>query len=95
MNDILLTAIRDSLLPEFRQMIQQEMHAKLSEDLMEKYLSPDVVCKMFDPGISRGTLFNWQKAGYIKAHVIGGKKVFKYSEIVKAVEKLKKYSRNN
>src|SRR5688500_11295555 len=92
--DILITAIRDALLPEIRQIIQ-EFETKRTEDLKEKFLSPDVVCEMFDPKISRTTLFNWDRDGKINSHIIGGRRVYKYREVIEAVEKIKKYSRNN
>jgi hypothetical protein len=93
--DILLSAIRESLIPEFRQIIQEEIHSKLSQDLKEKYLSPDAVCEMFQPKISRGTLFNWDRDDRINSYLIGGRRLYKYSEVIEAIERLKKYSRNN
>lgn len=93
-NDILTTAVREAILPEIRQMLQ-EFEAKRTEDLKEKFLSPDVVCQMFDPKIARGTLYNWEKDGRINSYLIGGRRLYKYSEVIQAVEKLKKYSRNN
>lgn len=95
MDDILLNAIRQALIPEIRKIIQDEIRAMLKEDLKEKYISPDVVCAMFDPKIARGTLYNWEKDGRINSYLIGGRRLYKYSEVIEAVEKLKKYTRNN
>jgi len=95
MNDILLTAIRDALLPEIRQIIREEIKASRIEDLTDKYISPDVVCAMFEPKVSRTTLYNWDKDGRINSYLIGGRRLYKHSEVIQAVEKLKKYTRSN
>ena len=95
MSDILINSVRDAIVPEIQQLIESAFKKHSSEALAEKFLSVDEARKMFQPEIARGTLYNWCDAGYLNSFSIGGKRYFKYSELVDAVQKIKKYSRNN
>ena len=95
MTDALAEAIKEAILPEIRSLIDEAINRKASKELEEKLLSPDEATKVFIPQISRPTLYNWMDAGYINSYFIGGKRVFKYSELIAAVTKVKKYSRHN
>lgn len=94
MTDVLINSIKEAILPELRQIIQEENKRKVSEELQEKFLSIDEGRKMFQPAVSRGTLYNWEAQGYIQSYLIGGKRFFKYSELIEAVQKIKKYKRS-
>jgi len=95
MTDLLLTSIRDAILPEIQQLIESAFKKQSAETLAEKFLSVDAAQKMFEPKVSRGTIYNWVEAGYLTSYVIGGRRVFKYSEVLEAVQKIKKYSRKS
>ena len=76
---------------------QQEEIKSLISDLLadnkDKLYSPEETRKLFQPTISRGTLNNWSKAGYLKAYSIGQKVFYKYSDIIEAGQQLKKYKK--
>lgn len=78
-------------LAAIRQIIREELINAASQDDKEKFLSMDEARKLFQPVISRGTLYNWMNADYIESYMIGGKRCFKYSELIEAAKKLKKH----
>lgn len=88
-----LNSIKDAILPDIQLMIEGALKKIASEELAEKFLSVDEARKLFDPEVSRGTMYNWENAGYIQSYLIGGKRYFKYSELLEAVQRIKKYSR--
>src|SRR5678815_4920541 len=94
MTDILISSIKEAILPELRSIIQQELRNKYSEELREKFLSVSEAQKMFEPPVSRGTLYNWETDGKIQSYLIGGKRFFKYSELIDAVQRVKKYQKH-
>lgn len=85
-------AIAETLLPQIRQIIKEEIDASKTAELQAKYISVDEVMKMFS--VSRGTIYNWERDGKIKSYLMGGRRLFKYGELIQAVEKIKKYQRN-
>ena len=93
MTDILISSIREAILPEIRSIIQGELKNRNAEELQEKFISRDEACKMFSPPVSRVTLYNWEKGELIKSYSIGGKRFFKYSELLEAIQRVKKYER--
>jgi hypothetical protein len=93
MSDLLINSVRDAIVPEIQHLIESAFKKHSAESLLEKFLSIDEARKMFQPVIARGTLYNWCDAGYLNSFTIGGKRFFKYSELVEAVTKVKKYSR--
>ena len=88
-------AFVEAAIPKFRQIVKEELQASKAEDLQKKYISIDGFMNMFDPAVSRGTIYNWEKSGLFKSCLIGGRRVIKYTDAVEAVERIKKYSRNN
>jgi hypothetical protein len=79
------------LLNEVRRIIAEEI--KISQQNQEeKLLSPLAACKIFNPKISRGTLHNWEREGVISSYILGGKKLFRLSDILDACKKVKRYS---
>lgn len=53
-----------------------------------KMLTPYEVGRVFS--VSRTTICNWTKNGYIKSYHIGGRVYYKNSEVVEAAKHLKK-----
>lgn len=92
MDNLLLTPVPlEKIFEGFRSIIKEEVKALATEELQEKFLSPEEVTKMFQPNISIGTVGNWAKEGLIKKHFIGGKTWYKYSEIIDSVKHLHRY----
>jgi hypothetical protein len=77
----------------FQNLIRQEVRAKQSEDLQEKLLSPKETCKLFNPAISLVTLDTWADKGLLIKYHIGGRTYYKYSEVIGALQSLKRYQR--
>lgn len=76
-----------------RNIIKEELKANKSNELEEKMLSPKEVCSLFNPKISLVTLSSWESKGYLTKYFIGGRTWYKYSEVVRSLNSLKKYSR--
>jgi len=68
-------------------------HTSASEKPLEKLLSPEETCKLFQPSISKVTLWNWTNEGKLQKHQIGGKVFYKYSEVMESITTLKKYKK--
>ena len=94
MTDVLISSIKEAILPELRLIIQEENKKQSLQELQEKFLSIDEARKLFNPIVSRGTLYNWMDAGLIESYSIGGKRYFKYSELIESIQKIKKYKRS-
>lgn len=77
-----------------RQIVKEEISEREKKDSMDTLLSPEEARKLFKPSISRGTLHNWTKEGILTSHPIGGRVWYKYSDILQALGKIKKYSRS-
>ena len=84
-------AFAEAAIPKFRQVVKEEIQASKLEDLKEKIVDTDEVMEMFH--CSRGTVYNWEREGKIKSYLLGGRRLFKYSELLESLEKIKKYSR--
>lgn len=67
---------------------------KLQTDEADKLLSVDITCGLFIPKISRQTLHSWTTQGLIPCHRIGRSVYYKFSDILKASEGLKKIVRS-
>ncbi len=92
--DLIFFSVRpDEFYNRFREIIREEVKAKVEQELEEKYLSGEKARKLFDPEISRGTLHNWVKKGYIKKYDLNGRSCYKRSEIMEAAKEFKKYYR--
>lgn len=68
---------------------------KLINGNEERLYSPEETRKLFHPAISRGTLSNWTKAGYLQSYSIGGKVFYKNSEVLEAAKGLRKFKQPN
>lgn len=82
-----------SLQQLIKQAVNEEVKKVKLEELQEKLLSPAEVCKLFSPKISIGTVNNWAKEGLLKKHTIGNLTFYKYSEVIEALQTLKRYNR--
>ncbi len=71
--------------------IDRALARKRQSDLKEKLLSPEETCKLFHPPISKVTLPNWEKQGKVNKHYLGGRVVYKYTEVLEALKTVKRY----
>src|ERR1051325_1998148 len=101
MSDILVDIIKEAILPfkeailpSIREAIKEEFRSIQKSETQEKLLSVDQARKMFDPEVSRGTIYNWINEGLIESYMIGGRRCLKYSELIEAVKRVKKYQHN-
>jgi hypothetical protein len=85
----------DQLTQAIGEIVQQRVNDAVrnikAEELQERFLSISEVQKMFVPAISRKTVDNWTREGILLKHVIAGKPVYKYSQVMEAVKCVKKY----
>jgi len=96
MDNILMTSIpREQLEGIFRTIVKEEITESKKQELLDKFISPSEACNLFQPKISRVTLYNWANQGLIPEHRIGGKVYYKYSELMASAKTLKKYKRTN
>jgi hypothetical protein len=94
MNEILMTTVDlNELFERIRTVVKEELLAERTRELNEKLLSPKETCEMFHPKITTATLKNWTDDGLIQDHWLGGRKFYKYSEILKSLVTLKRYKR--
>lgn len=49
-------------------------------NLKDKIISIGELCETLS--VSRQTIYNWQKAGFLKAHQLGGRKYFLVDELL-------------
>lgn len=73
--------------PEALKTMFAELHAKIDQidaKTEEKYFTREQVSKMFN--VDNSTLHNWNKTGVLKSNKLGGKVVYKLSEIEKAIK---------
>lgn len=93
-NNIILSPIPlEQLTGLLSTIVREEIRTKIEEDLQEKFLSPAEVCALFQPKISIATLNNWSNQGLVQKHYLGKLTFYKYSEILKSLQTLKKYQR--
>lgn len=64
--------------------VSEAMAAKEAEKKEEKYLTPDVVADMV--GVSKNTLWRWEKEKYLIPIKFGRKSFYKQSDINKILE---------
>lgn len=64
--------------------VSEAMAAKEAERKEEKYLTPDEVADMV--GVSKNTLWRWEKKGYLIPIKFGRKSFYKQSDINKILE---------
>ncbi len=90
---IILTFPLETLLQSFRAIVKEEIKAEHLNELQEKLLSPAEACKIFQPNISKVTLSKWTADGLIQDYRMGGRRFYKYSELIQSLLILKKYKK--
>jgi hypothetical protein len=60
---------------------RHQLEQKLSDESVEKYLSPDKTAEFLE--VTKPTLWRWDKNDYLKPISIGGKKRYRYSDLKK------------
>src|SRR5690349_6126458 len=92
--DIVLTPVSlPELFRQFREIIREEIKAEYKQQVYDQLLSVGEACKLFKPPVSRQTLSTWTKAGNIPMQKIGGCNFYKYSDVIEAGTKLKRYKK--
>ena len=81
LQEMLTSSVRAGL-QRFKQELEQE---KKDQDNPERLLNPKEVCELL--GISIPTLHNWRNKGILIAYGTQQKRFYKYSEVLKALEK--------
>jgi predicted DNA-binding transcriptional regulator AlpA len=85
----------DHLLQSIRHLIQTELTIYYqSHSASEKLLSVQEARHLFHPAISRSTLHRWSREGKVPQHRIGSRVWYKQSELLLALQSLKKYGRS-
>lgn len=87
--------VLENLKADFRQIAREEWETREQQKQNEKYISPKEVCQLFQPAISKVTLWSWSKNenSPLKKYHIGGRVYYKYGEVMSAVKTYKKYRR--
>ena len=93
-NIVLSSVPLSELLNEIRGIIRAEIKAEQQQHINEKLYSPQEACKMFNPKISKITLAKWTNDQLIPMQKIGGRCWYRYTDLVEAGTKLKKYERH-
>ena len=79
-----------ALKQELREIIREELCIARQQEV-ERMLSAEQACNLFNPKICKATLVNWVRKGHLKQHRIGRRVFYKYSEIIGSLQLLKKY----
>lgn len=94
MNELILSPIGiDMLISQFTQVVRAEIKSCINEQTNERLLSTKEACKLFEPEISPGTLYNWCNHGYLTRHCINKRFYYKHSDVINAAKILKRYKR--
>lgn len=83
------------MLLSLRQIVQEEIQQSKQKELEEKLLSPKAACQLFQPAISRQTLDSLAKSGTLTKYQLGGKILFKYSELMQSLKTFKRYQKKD
>ncbi len=66
------------------QKTKESLEDVIVSENQESYIDAQQVCDML--GINMTTLWRWEKKEYLISTKVGGKRIFKYSEIKKIIE---------
>jgi len=95
MDKIILSPIELSeLLSGLRAVVKEELQSQQKDQQLEKMLSPAETCNLFQPKITKPTLTAWTREGRLTEHRIGSRIFYRYSEVMEAVGKIKRYKKN-
>lgn len=90
MDNIVLTPVPlDQLLEAITEKVIIAIRKQQQEDQQEKLLSTKEICKLF--GVTPVTVSAWINKGSLTPYTKGRKNLFKYSEVMESLKKLKKY----
>src|SRR5688572_27552632 len=91
-NNLILSSMSlEELTRVFKQVVRDELLEAMKGEQMEKFLSPQETCNLFQPKISIPTLKSWQSKGYLRMYRKGGRTYYKYSEILESMKHIAKY----
>jgi hypothetical protein len=95
-NNLFLSSLsQDQLTDLLRAVVRDELTRKYDTEQENKMLSPEEASHLFSPRVSIQTLSNYEKQGLVIKYRMGRRTYYKYGEIMKAVQKVKRYSHNN
>lgn len=94
-SQILLTPVPvQSMIDQIIAAINNAFETKQRLEFEEKLLTATETCKIFIPQIAKSTLSQWTTQGLIPVHRIGGRIFYKYSEVIDAAKRVRKYDRS-
>ena len=64
--------------------VKRELEQTIADEKAETYLSREKVAEMLE--VSTGTLWRWQKLNYLVPIMVGGKRRYRKSDIMKILE---------
>ena len=88
----ILSVDPNEFLKELRSIIKDELASFRNEDSPNEVLLDSKQVKEL-LGISHPTLSKWCNSGYIKSYRLGGKVLFKQSEVMNDLQKVRKYQK--
>ena len=92
MDKVILSPIDlGDLIAEIRAVVKDELRQQQTADLSEKLMTAKEAADLLR--VSNVTLWQWEKQGRIIKHSIGGRTLFKYSEIMASLETLQRYQK--
>lgn len=94
-NQVVLTPVPvDTFISQILTAINNAFETKQRKEFEEKLFSAADACKLFSPAIAKSTLHQWTAEGLIPVYRIGGRIFYKYSEVIEAAKRIKKYDRD-
>jgi DNA-binding transcriptional ArsR family regulator len=94
-NNLFLSSLNSEQLSELlRNVIRDELSRKYDVEQANKMLSPEEASHLFSPRVSIQTLSNYERKGLVIKYRMGRRTYYKYGEIMKAVQKVKRFSHN-
>ena len=92
MNKILINELTPQELCELiEQAVRKELSPVMKQHAEERLYNVESARRLWEPAVSRQTIYNWMAEGKLPFHKIGGRIVFKYSELMDAVKTIKRY----
>ena len=91
-NNIILSPVPfDKLLEALTNKVMEAIRNEQKEQLQEKLLTTKEVAQLFC--VSTVTIYTWVSKGLLTKYSIGGRKKFKYSEVIQSLKTIKRYRR--
>jgi hypothetical protein len=90
---VLLSAINlTDLTSNIERSMEKLLEKALARTVDEKLLSIEEVRKMFVPTISKSSIVTYTKQGKLRSYWLGGKLVYRRSELLQDITKIRNYS---